>query len=57
MENDRTELHDLARDKPNQVKELSDLYSQWAERCGVVPPEELPKPKVIRPAPAGETAD
>jgi len=57
MENDRTELHNLASENPDQVKDLSDRYNQWAERCGVVSPEQLPNPKKITPALAGETAD
>ena len=57
MENDRTELNDLATKNPEQVKELSSLYNQWAQRCGVVSPDELPNAKKITPALAGETAD
>lgn len=57
MENDRTELHDLAAEKPEQTRELSLLYDAWAKRCGVVPPDQLPNQKVIKPAPVGETAD
>lgn len=49
METDRTELHDLAAQNPDRVKELSALYEQWARRCGVVPPDQLPKPKQIVP--------
>ncbi|MFQ6131992.1 MAG: arylsulfatase [Armatimonadota bacterium] len=37
LEADRTELNDLARDKPGKVQELSALYDQWAARCGVSP--------------------
>jgi arylsulfatase len=57
MENDRTELHDLAAKNPFEVTELARLYDQWADRCGVVPPDKLPREKVIKPAPRGETAD
>ena len=57
LENDRTELTNLAEKNPGQVQALSNLYAQWARRCGVVPPEELPRPKKITPALAGETAD
>jgi arylsulfatase len=41
MVEDRTELHDLADAKPDTVTKLSGLYDEWAERCGVVPWEEL----------------
>ncbi len=34
---DRTEMHDLAKDQPKRVKELSQFWSQWAERVGVLP--------------------
>ena len=34
---DRTELHDLSASDPDTVAYLSDLYREWAERCGVVP--------------------
>ena len=54
-EKDRTELHNLAASDPGRVKELSNLYEQWAKRCGVVPPGQLPK--VIKIYPAGESAD
>lgn len=56
IEADRTEQNDLAATHPDKVKELSDLYDQWAQRCGVVPPDELPKPTKITPA-TGESAD
>jgi arylsulfatase len=37
MENDRTELNDLAATHPDKVKELKSLYEAWARRCGVRP--------------------
>ena len=37
MEDDRTELHDLAEQQPDKVKELSGLYDGWLKRCGVGP--------------------
>ncbi len=49
MEADRTELHDLAPDHPDRVKELAGLYDRWAQRCNVVPPNQLPKPKPTVP--------
>ena len=54
---DRTELHDLAGANPEKVKELSNLYERWAQRCGVVPPNQLPEPRTIKPAPLGEGAN
>jgi arylsulfatase len=50
MEVDRTELHNIAGERPEKIKELSDLYEQWARRCGVVPPDRLPRPKPTIPA-------
>jgi arylsulfatase A-like enzyme len=47
---DRTELNDLARKYPDQVKEMAELYQAWATRCGVVPPDQLPPAKNIIPA-------
>ena len=41
MENDRTELYDLAKDQPETVNELKDLYENWCNRVGVVPWEKL----------------
>ena len=37
VEVDRTELHDLSSSDPETVAYLSDLYREWAERCGVAP--------------------
>ncbi len=37
LEADRTELHDLASEHPDQVDELTALYNGWARRCGVLP--------------------
>ena len=37
MDEDRTELNDLADREPQRVKELAKLYEAWAERCGVLP--------------------
>ena len=56
MNADRTELNNLAGSHPAKVKELSDLYNKWAKRCHVVPPDQLPRPKRIKPAPLGEDA-
>ncbi|WP_309398525.1 arylsulfatase [Cerasicoccus maritimus] len=35
IETDRTEMHDLAKEKSEIVAELSSLYQQWANRVGV----------------------
>ncbi len=37
MAADRTEMHNLAKDKPDLVKELVQEYEAWTKRCGVVP--------------------
>ncbi len=42
MEADRTELDDLASSQPEKVKELADLYENWAKRCGVLPWNQVP---------------
>ena len=38
---DRTELHDLAGENPQRVAELAAAYEAWAERCGVIPRDDL----------------
>jgi arylsulfatase len=50
VETDRTEHNNLAADQPEKVKELSSLYADWAARCHVVPPEQLPRVRRIVPA-------
>ena len=35
METDRTERNDLSAKFPERVKELGDLYQDWADRCFV----------------------
>ncbi|MFP4383145.1 MAG: arylsulfatase [Spirochaetia bacterium] len=37
MNEDRTELSDLAAKDPGRVKNMAAMYNQWAERCGVLP--------------------
>ncbi|MBE7558299.1 sulfatase-like hydrolase/transferase [bacterium] len=37
LQEDRTELHDLAAEHPRKVRELEALYKQWAERSQVLP--------------------
>jgi arylsulfatase A-like enzyme len=45
IKTDRTELHNLAAEQPEKVKELSTLYDVWAERVGVRPWEQGNKKK------------
>ncbi|MGN6547409.1 MAG: arylsulfatase [Aureliella sp.] len=45
LKDDRTELHDLAAQQPERVKELAAKWSAWADRAHVRPlPKPLPKP-------------
>jgi len=37
METDRTELNDRAVENPDIVRELTEIYTEWTERCGVKP--------------------
>jgi arylsulfatase len=37
MEEDRTELHDLAASQPERVKAMAVMWDEWAKRCGVQP--------------------
>jgi arylsulfatase len=41
MERDRTELHDVAAQHPERVKEMLAQYEAWAKRCGVIPRERI----------------
>jgi arylsulfatase len=41
MEADRTEMHDLAAQEPNRVRDMSLQYTAWANRCGVIPREKI----------------
>ncbi|MDF1513403.1 MAG: arylsulfatase, partial [Anaerolineae bacterium] len=41
MEAGRTEVHDVSGEQPEIVHELSELYDVWAERCGVIPWDDL----------------
>ncbi len=36
MEADRTEMHDIASERPDLVADLSAQYDAWAARCGVI---------------------
>eukprot|EP00978_Attheya_sp_CCMP212_P026884 scaffold89188_cov53-Attheya_sp.AAC.7 len=35
MDEDRTELHNLATEEPKRVQEMMTLWKEWATRCGV----------------------
>lgn len=37
MEEDRTELNNLANENPEKVKELSEMWQKWAKRTNTVP--------------------
>lgn len=41
MEEDRTELHDLAGQYPDRVRDMEQQYDVWASRCGVIPREKI----------------
>jgi arylsulfatase len=41
LETDRTEMHDLAVQQPERVREMSALYAAWAKRCGVIAREKI----------------
>jgi arylsulfatase len=43
MSEDRTELNDLSGVEPERVKAMEAMYNEWAERCGVVPFDNLGK--------------
>jgi arylsulfatase A-like enzyme len=48
MESDRTELNNLAASRADKVKELDALYQGWAERCGVLPWNQIPPVQSIK---------
>ena len=41
MEEDRTELNDIAALHPDRVAAMSTQYDAWAARCGVIPREQI----------------
>ena len=49
LQADRTELHDLADERRDIVESLVAQYKQWAERCGVVPPDQLSRKSSVVP--------
>ena len=38
---DRTEMHDLAAQHPERVRDMPSNTSVWANRCGVIPREKI----------------
>jgi hypothetical protein len=45
MSRDRTELRNLASQEPERVKEMIEMWKEWAKRCGVLcwPLYEIPE--------------
>lgn len=41
MNRDRTEMHNLAGEYSEKVKEMSAGYEEWARRCNVIPREKI----------------
>ena len=41
MEADRTELHDVAPQHPDRVRDMARQYDAWAARCGVIPRDKI----------------
>ena len=52
MAADRTEMHNLAKDRPEDVKRLSAAWQAWADRCNVQP-WVAPVKATTKPAAAG----
>ncbi len=49
MEADRTELHNLAAEHPDRVREMATMYADWAKKCDVMP-WPLPEMKLNGPS-------
>ncbi|MHA1803947.1 MAG: arylsulfatase [Promethearchaeota archaeon] len=41
MEKDRTELHNIIKEHPEQAKSMINAYEKWSRRCGVIPREKI----------------
>ena len=54
LEADRTEQQNLAARQPERVKSMSRRYDDWARRCQVLPPNQLPPARAIIPADQGQ---
>ena len=50
IEADRSELNNLAADKPEKVKELSDMFTAYAKRANVIPFSGKRPPRKKKPA-------
>jgi arylsulfatase len=46
LENDRTELSNLAGDYPQKVKQLANMYEEWAAKSNVLPWDEIEVSKI-----------
>ena len=46
LENDRTELSNLAGDYPQKVKQLANMYEKWAAKSNVLPWDEIEVSKI-----------
>ncbi len=53
----RTETDDLAAQHPDVVEELSAIYDEWAERCGVKPWDHIAEKLRLRREKAGNVND
>ena len=53
----RTETDDLAAQHPDVVEELSAIYDEWAERCGVKPWDHIAEKLRSRREKAGNVSD
>ena len=52
MESDRTESDNLAPQQPERVRQMTDIYADWAKRCNVLPFDHLPPARPTTPAKA-----
>ena len=57
MEQDRTEICDLAAQHPDRVADMCKRYDEWAARCGVIPREKILELMRAQPAAFWEEED
>ena len=57
MEADRTEMHNLAGEHSEKVRQMIALYEDWTKRCDVLPVEQLPPPRPTMPAKTTKVTD
>ena len=57
MSADRSEMHDLAAEQPDRVKEMTTIYRRWADQVGVRPWPQPIKETPPTAAPAGAPAE